>query len=66
MDMHGIPFGTTNWDGVPETLHPRDPGHARLSRAEAALRCCDFVTPADVKALAVPALAHRLLLRPEL
>jgi MoxR-like ATPase len=26
----------------------------------------DFVTPEDVKAVAVPALAHRLILRPEL
>ena len=38
----------------------------RLARAEAALRRRDFVTPDDVKAMAVPALAHRLVLRPEL
>jgi MoxR-like ATPase len=38
----------------------------RLSRAEAALNRRDFVTPDDVKAMAVPALAHRLVLRPEL
>jgi MoxR-like ATPase len=38
----------------------------RLSRAAAALRRSDFVTPDDVKAMAVPALAHRLVLRPEL
>src|SRR5437588_819349 len=38
----------------------------RLARAEAALRRSDFVIPDDVKALAVPALAHRLVLRPEL
>ncbi len=38
----------------------------RLARAEAALRQSDFVTPDDVKAMAVPALAHRLVLRPEL
>jgi MoxR-like ATPase len=38
----------------------------RLARAEAALRRNDFVTPDDVKAMAVPALAHRLVLRPEL
>ena len=38
----------------------------KLARAEAALRARDFVTPDDVKAMAVPALAHRLLLRPEL
>jgi len=38
----------------------------KLSRAQAALRGRDFVTPEDVKAVAVPALAHRLMLRPEL
>jgi MoxR-like ATPase len=38
----------------------------RLARAEAALQRRDFVTPDDVKAMAVPALAHRMVLRPEL
>ena len=38
----------------------------KLSRARAALAGRDFVTPDDVKAVAVPALAHRLILRPEL
>jgi MoxR-like ATPase len=38
----------------------------KLSRCRAALRSRDFVTPEDVKAVAVPALAHRLTLRPEL
>jgi MoxR-like ATPase len=38
----------------------------KLSRCRAALRGRDFVTPEDVKAVAVPALAHRLTLRPEL
>jgi len=38
----------------------------KLSRAKAALQGRDFVTPEDVKAVAVPALAHRLTLRPEL
>jgi MoxR-like ATPase len=38
----------------------------KLSRARAALRGRDFVTPDDVKAVAIPALAHRLALRPEL
>ncbi len=38
----------------------------KLARAEAALRGREFVTPDDVKAMAVPALAHRLVLRPEL
>jgi MoxR-like ATPase len=35
-------------------------------RAEAALAGRDFVTPDDVKAMAVPVLAHRMVLRPEL
>jgi MoxR-like ATPase len=38
----------------------------KLSRARAALSGRDFVTPEDVKAVAVPALAHRLTLKPEL
>jgi MoxR-like ATPase len=38
----------------------------KLSRCRAALDGRDFVTPDDVKAVAVPALAHRLTLRPEL
>jgi MoxR-like ATPase len=38
----------------------------KLSRGRAALQGRDFVTPDDVKAVAVPALAHRLTLRPEL
>jgi MoxR-like ATPase len=38
----------------------------KLSRARAALAGRDFVTPEDVKAVAVPALGHRLTLRPEL
>jgi MoxR-like ATPase len=38
----------------------------KLSRCRAALGGRDFVTPDDVKAIAVPALAHRLMLKPEL
>ena len=38
----------------------------KLSRASAALAGRDYVTPEDVKAVAVPALAHRLTLRPEM
>ncbi len=38
----------------------------KLSRAKAALDGRDFVVPEDVKAIAIPALAHRLTLRPEL
>jgi MoxR-like ATPase len=38
----------------------------KLARAKAAVDGRDFVVPEDVKAVAVPALAHRLTLRPEL
>ena len=38
----------------------------KLSRVRALLDGRDFVVPDDVKAVAVPALAHRLVLRPEL
>jgi MoxR-like ATPase len=38
----------------------------KLARCRAALAGRDFVTPDDVKSVAVPALAHRLALRPEL
>ena len=38
----------------------------KLSRCRAALAGRDYATPDDVKAVAVPALAHRLALRPEL
>ena len=38
----------------------------KLSRCRAAVHGRDYVIPDDVKAVAVPALAHRLSLRPEL
>ena len=38
----------------------------KLARGRAALQGRDYVLPDDVKAVAVPALAHRLVLRPEL
>jgi MoxR-like ATPase len=38
----------------------------KLARCRAAILRRDFVIPEDVKAVAVPALAHRLTLRPEL
>jgi MoxR-like ATPase len=37
----------------------------KMARARALLAGRDFVTPDDVKAVAVPALSHRLILRPE-
>ena len=55
----------------PERPGRRQPArHARLDEARLASRRLldgrDFVVPDDVKAVAVPALAHRLALRPEL
>jgi MoxR-like ATPase len=38
----------------------------KLSRCRAALQGRDFATPDDVKAVAVPGLGHRLMLKPEL
>jgi len=38
----------------------------QLARAHAVLAGRSFVTPEDIKAVAVPALAHRLVLRPEM
>ncbi|MCK5397752.1 MAG: MoxR family ATPase [Thermoplasmata archaeon] len=37
----------------------------KLSQARAALRGRDFVLPDDVKKVAIPALAHRLILKPD-
>src|SRR6202011_3925183 len=37
----------------------------RAARAWAALAAHDFVTPDDIRAVSVPVLEHRLLLRPE-
>jgi MoxR-like ATPase len=38
----------------------------KLARARAAYLGRDFVTPDDIKAVSIPALAHRLTLAPEL
>jgi MoxR-like ATPase len=38
----------------------------QLARAQALLRTRDYAVPDDVKSIAVPALAHRITLRPEL
>ena len=38
----------------------------KLARAKAGIDARDFVTPDDVKAVAQPALAHRIVMRPEL
>ena len=58
---------TRNAPGVQVGASPRGSlALLKLSRCRAALNGRDFVTPEDVKAVTVPALAHRLTLRPEL
>jgi MoxR-like ATPase len=37
----------------------------KLARARAVLQGRDYITPDDVKAISMPALAHRLILKPE-
>ena len=64
VDVVGATRGAT---GVQVGASPRGSlALLKLSRCRAALQGRDFVTPQDVKAVAVPALAHRLALRPEL
>ena len=54
---------TRKFVGVDAGVSPRGAIHLhRLCKARAACSGRDFVTPDDVKALAVPALAHRLVL----
>ncbi len=58
--------GTREWPGVIGGAGPRGGlALARLARAQAALDGRDFVTPDDVRTVALPALRHRLLLAPE-
>jgi len=58
---------TRQHDGVLVGAGPRaSQGLILSSRAQAAIAGRDFVTPDDVKAMAVPVLEHRLILRPEL
>jgi MoxR-like ATPase len=37
----------------------------KLSRARAVLQGRDYITPDDIKAVAMPSLAHRIILKPE-
>jgi MoxR-like ATPase len=58
---------TRNASGIQVGASPRGSlALLKLSRCRAALDGRDYVIPDDVKAVAVPALAHRLALRPEL
>src|SRR6476661_2610461 len=65
--MVDIVAATRNAQSVQVGASPRGSlALLKLSRCRAALDGRDYVTPDDVKAVAVPALAHRLTLRPEL
>jgi MoxR-like ATPase len=58
---------TRSWPGIAMGAGPRG-GIAviRAARAKALLSGRDFVTPDDIKAVAIPALRHRVALSPEL
>jgi MoxR-like ATPase len=65
--MVDLVAATRNASGVQVGASPRGSlALLKLSRCRAALDARDYVTPDDVKSVAVPALAHRLSLRPEL
>ncbi|MFK2854032.1 MoxR family ATPase [Dyella humi] len=61
-----IARATREWPAVVGGAGPRGGlALARLARAHAAMDGRDFVTPDDVRVVALPALRHRLLLAPE-
>jgi len=65
--MVDLVTATRNASGVQVGASPRGSlALLKLSRCRAALDGRDYVIPEDVKSVAVPALAHRLALRPEL
>ena len=65
--MVDLVAATRNASGVQVGASPRGSlALLKLSRCHAALAGRDYVIPEDVKAVAVPALSHRLALRPEL
>src|SRR5262249_37284101 len=62
-----ISHATRAWPGVMLGAGPRASiALVRAARAQAVLAGRDFVTPDDVRAVAPPALRHRILLAPEL
>ena len=62
-----LTVATRNAPGVQVGASPRGSlALLKLARCRAALAGRDYATPDDVKDVAVPALAHRLALRPEL
>ncbi len=58
---------TRDWRGIAVGAGPRGAiALIRAARAAAVLDGRDFVTPADIKGVALPALRHRVVLAPEL
>ena len=58
---------TRSWPGVMLGAGPRGSiALVRAARAQAVLAARDFVTPDDMRSVALPALRHRILLAPEL
>ena len=62
-----IAAATRDWAGIALGAGPRGSiALVRCARAQAVLAGRDFVTPDDVREIALPALRHRILLAPEL
>lgn len=58
---------TRSWPGITVGAGPRGAiGLIRAAKAAALLRGRDFVTPDDIKHIAVPCLRHRIILTPEM
>jgi MoxR-like ATPase len=61
-----ITRATRAWPGIAAGASPRGGiSLVRAARAQALINGRDFVTPDDVKAVALPALRHRITLAPE-
>ena len=61
-----ITRATRTWPGISAGASPRGGiSLVRAARAQALINGRDFVTPDDVKAVALPALRHRITLAPE-
>jgi MoxR-like ATPase len=61
-----ITRATRNWPGLSSGAGPRGAiALVRAARAMAILQARDFITPDDIKAQALPALRHRVLLAPD-
>jgi MoxR-like ATPase len=58
---------TRDWQGLSIGAGPRGSiSLIRAARAEALIQQRDFITPDDVKAVALPVLRHRVSLAPEM